>query len=154
MKKVIVQDADFMSILLFLPCIATAFAALGIGIYWFGKIATSRRSFKVKMTLERILICYVIASTSLALLSINQLAVKMSQSQYVLCDVVCLDMILSFLGFIFTTIFVLVKTIVFWSDALHRGQKNHQWYLAILPLWLCCFLCQMISYFLVMRKII
>lgn len=154
MKKLIVQDADFMSILLFFPCIATAFAALGIGIYWFGKMPNSGHSFKVKMALERILICYVIASTSMALLSVNLLAVNMNQSHYVLRDVVCLDIIFSFLGFMFTTSFVLFKTILCWSDAFHRGQKNCQWYLAILPLWLCCFLSQMISYFLVIRKIV
>lgn len=145
-------DTDCMLLLLYLPSMISALVGVGMGIYWFGRVPTAKYMFNTKLLLERVLICYIIMFTAIAMLTINSCVTDKFFGRYLSADIFWIGAAIAILGFVFTTIFVGFKCIVFWSEAYSRGQRRCQWYLALLPLWLGCFLGQMIAFIWVIKK--
>lgn len=145
-------DTDCMLFLLYLPTMIATLIGLGMGIYWFGRVPTAKYKFNTKLLLERVLICYIIMLTAIAVLVINSCLTDEFFGNYLSADILWIEGIIAILGIVFTTIFVTFKSIVFWSEAYIRGRKKCQWYLVLLPLWLGCFLGQMIAFIWVIKK--
>lgn len=153
MERMTLFDTSFTLFLSHLPSIVTVFVGLGTSVYWFGRIPATAYSLSTKLMLERILICYIIMFTSIALFAINSFAMGADFGNYLSRDIFWLVMGLAVLGFVFTTIFVTVKCILFWSEAQSLGQRRCHCYLAFVPFWLCCFLGQMIVFILAIIKL-
>ncbi|PUV22853.1 hypothetical protein [Sphingobacterium athyrii] len=145
-------DTDYILFLFYLPSMITTLVGLGMGIYWFGRVPAAKYTFNTKLLLERVLICYIIMFTAIAVLVINSCLTDEFFGNYLSADILWIGVVIAILGFVFTTIFVAFKSIVFWSEAYSRGRKKCQWYLALLPLWLSCFLGQMIAFIWVIKK--
>ncbi|WP_158656011.1 hypothetical protein [Sphingobacterium sp. HMA12] len=130
MEKIIVFDVSFTLFLLHLPCLVTVFVGLGISVYWFGPIANTKCSFSTTLMLEKILISYIITLTSIVVFAINSFVIGGDFGNFISNDIFWLGMGIAVVGFVFTTIFVIAKCVLFWSAAYGLGQRRCRWYLA------------------------
>lgn len=149
----IVFNVNFTLFLLHLPCLVTLFVGLGVSVFWFGRMAYGRSSFNTLLMLERILISYVMILTSIVVFVINLSVAGGDFGNYLSKDIFWLGMGIAVVGFMFTTIFVIAKCILCWSLAHGLGKRSCRWYLAFLPLWLVCFLGQIIVFILAVIKL-
>lgn len=138
--------------LVFMPSLVNILLSLSVSFYWFGRMFTSGYSFRPWLMMDRLLICYVMISTSIAAFAITSYAWNGDFQQYISNDMFLLGMGMAILGYLFTTIFVAVRSVLLWSDAHGSGKRKCYWYLAFLPLWLCCFLGEIIVFCLAANK--
>ncbi|UQA75639.1 hypothetical protein K2F45_01095 [Sphingobacterium siyangense] len=129
-------DPITVLVLLSTPCILMVALAFGLGVYWFGLCAPN--SLRPIQMAERLLICYVLAFSSIAMLMANLNISTIDRVIAMSEDLFLLSTLIGIFGFMLATLIVFILCMIFWSQAYLRGRSHCHLFLAFLVFWFVC----------------